>query len=215
MRLTTEVESESPNFLVKSSRPGLDGRAERYVFVVRVTVAEGELQAGDAIRVVYGDTRGGSRGLRAAIVSTRPEPILAAVDRDGGGAFEPLSHEATITAHSGIAAALRLARILLDFTVDGEPMGGDTTAAGPPRFHVAAHGTDVIESMQVLRFSKADGGFSVIYDLQPNALDFAWSGVDGGFRDDAIYYVRLRQRGHVRDRMVMAWSSPIRVTRGR
>ncbi len=89
VRLTTEVESESPQFLVKSSRPGLDGRMERYVFVVRVTVAEGELNAGDAIRVAYGDTRDGSRGMRAAIVSTRPKPILAAVDRDGDGAFEP------------------------------------------------------------------------------------------------------------------------------
>ena len=57
--LATEVESESPNFLVKASRPGLDGRMERYVHVVRVTVAAGKLEAGDAIRVVYGDTRGG------------------------------------------------------------------------------------------------------------------------------------------------------------
>ena len=108
VRLTAEVESESPNFLVKSSRPRLDGRMERYVFVVRVTVAEGELQAGDAIRVVYGDTRGGSRGMRAAILSTRPEPILAAVDGDGDAAFEAVSHEATLTANSGIAASLRL-----------------------------------------------------------------------------------------------------------
>ena len=554
VRLTTEVESESPAFLVKSSRPGLDGRMERYVFVVRVTVAEGELNAGDAIRVVYGDTSGGSRGLRAAIVSTRPEPILAAVDRDGGGAFEPVSHDAALTAHSGIAAALRLsgpatlvvgepavlhlaavdlhenpvtrfreevtlrvhqgnvelpaavrldagrghrtvsftprgpgivrieavtragilrtrgnpmqvfaeapaeriywgdlhshtrhsfdgvgdgvfdyaryvsgldfhattdhsqtsvdgftrglgpavweeyraateanhapgefvtlhayetsfrspfghhnvyfrgapgpllapqtvtlpelwarleagqaltiphhtgkfpaplttgahdperrrnveiysahglsesydpthplafeqsdftnystsapdgltaqdmwarglvlstiaasddhrahpgqphwgvaavrapaltreaifdglyarrtygttgARILLDFTVDGEPMGSETTADGPPRLHVAAHGTDLIQSVQILRFSKAEGGFSVLFDLEPDALDFSWSGVDSGFRDDAVYYVRLRQRGHVRGRMVMAWSSPIWVTRAR
>ena len=554
VRLTTEVESESPNFLVKASRPGLDGRMERYVFVVRVTVAEGDLQAGDEIHVVYGDTRAGSRGLRAAIVSTRPEPILAAVDRDGGGAFEPVPHEATLTARSGIAAALRLsgpatlvdgepadlhlaavdlyenpvtqfrdevalrvlqgdvdlpaavrldpgrghgtvsftprgpgivrleavtragilrtrgnpmqvfaeapaervywgdlhshtrhsfdgvgdgafdyaryvsgldfhavtdhsqtradafarglgpqvwdeyraatetnhapgefvtlhayeasfrapfghhnvffrgapgpllapqtvtlpelwarleagqaltiphhtgkfpaplttdahdperrrnfeiysahglsesydpthplafeqsdftnystsapdgltaqdmwaqglvlstiaasddhrshpgqphwgvaavrapeltreaifdalyarrtygttgARILLDFSVNGEPMGGETTADGPPRLHVAAHGTDVIESVQVLRFSTAEGGFSVLFDLDPDALDFSWSGVDGGFRDDAVYYVRLRQRGHVRGRMVMAWSSPVWVTRAR
>ncbi len=552
VRLTTEVESESPAFLVKASRPGLDGRMERYVFVVRVTVAEGELDAGDAIRVMYGDTRGGSRGLRAAIVSTRPEPILAAVDRDGGGAFEPVFHDAALTAHSGIAAALRLsgpatlvvgetaalhlaavdlyenpvtqfrdevalrvlqgdvelpaavridpgrghgtvsftprgpgivrleavtragilrtrsnpmqvfaeapaeriywgdlhshtrhsfdgvgdgafdyaryvsgldfhamtdhsqtsvdgftrglgpavweeyraateanhapgefvtlhayeasfrspfghhnvyfrgapgpllapqtvtlpelwarleagqaltiphhtgkfpaplttdahdperrrnfeiysahglsesydpthplafeqsdftnystsapdgltaqdmwarglllstiaasddhrahpgqphwgvaavrapaltreaifdglyarrtygttgARILLDFTVEGEPMGSETTADGPPRLQVAAHGTDVIESVQILRFSTAEGGFSVLFDLEPDALDFTWSGVDGGFRDDAVYYVRLRQRGHVRGRVVMAWSSPIWVTR--
>ncbi len=552
VELTTEVESESPNFLVKASRPGLDGRMERYVHVVRVTVAAGELEAGDEIRVIYGDTRGGSRGMRAAIVSTRPEAILATVDRDGDGAFQPLSHGATLTARSGLAAALRLsgsatlvagepadlhlaavdlyenpvtrfredvalhvlqgvvelpatvrldpgrghrtvsftprgpgiarleavtragtlrtrsnpmqvyaeapaeriywgdlhshtrhsfdgvgdgafdyaryvsgldfhavtdhsqtgpvgftrglgprvwdeyraateahhapgefvtlhayeasfrapyghhnvffrgapgpllapqtvtlpelwarlkagqaltiphhtgkfpaplttdvqdperrrnfeiysahglsesydpthplafeqsdftnystsapdglnaqdmwaqglvlstiaasddhrshpgqphwgvaavrapaltreavfdalyarrtygttgARILLDFTVDGAPMGSETTADSPPRLHVEAHGTDVIESLQVLRFSTAEGGFSVLFDLEPGALDFSWSGLDGGFRDDAIYYVRLRQRGHVRGRVVMAWSSPVWVTR--
>ena len=107
------------------------------------------------------------------------------------------------------------APILLDFTVDGTPMGSETTADGPPRLHVAAHGTDVIESVQVLRFSKAEGGFSVLFDLEPDALDFSWSGVDGGFRDDAVYYVRLRQRGHIRGRTVMAWSSPVWVTRRR
>ena len=107
------------------------------------------------------------------------------------------------------------ARILLDFTVNGAPMGSETTADGPPRLRVDAHGTDVIESVQVLRFSKAEGGFSVLFDLQPNALDFSWTGVDGGFLGDALYYVRLRQRGHVRGRAVMAWSSPIWVTRTR
>ena len=34
------------------------------------------------------------------------------------------------------------ARILLDFTVDGAPMGSETPAAGPPRLHVEAHGTE-------------------------------------------------------------------------
>ena len=184
VELTTEVESESPNFLVKASHPGLDGRMERYVHVVRVTVAAGELQAGDAIRVVYGDTRGDSRGMRAAIVSTRPEPILAAVDRDGG-AFEPVSHEATLTARSGLAVALRLSGPAT--LVAGEPADLNLAAGGPPRE----------------------------IDLEPDALDFSWSGVDGGFRDDAIYYVWVRQRGHVRGRVVMAWSSPVWITRAR
>ena len=94
-------------------------------------------------------------------------------------------------------------------------MGSETIDGGPPRLHVAAHGTDVIESVQILRFSKADGGCSILFDREPDALDFAWSGVDGGFRDDAVYYVRLRQRGHIRSRTVMAWSSPVWVTRRR
>ena len=51
-RVEVEVESESPDFLVKSSRPGLDGRLERYVFVVRATLVAGELAVGDTIDVV-------------------------------------------------------------------------------------------------------------------------------------------------------------------
>lgn len=128
------------------------------------------------------------------------------------------------------------ARILLDFRVNDTPMGGETTAepqdpvaisAGAsdgtvgrirpssrlPRLSVTAHGTDVIESVEVLRYSAPDGGFRVIAELAPKALDFAWSGTDGNFRDDAVYYVRLRQRGTIRGRAVMAWSSPVWVQR--
>ena len=552
VRIVAEVESESPNFLVKSSRPGLDGRLERYVFVVRVTVASGRLRPGDTIDVIYGDTSSGSRGMRAAIVSTQPEPVLVAVDANGSGTFAPVAHRATLTSRSGIAAELRLtgpsalvvdepatlqlaavdlysnevrpfrdevslrvsqgdvelpatvrftdgrghqavtftprglgivrleavaragilrarsnpmevfgeapservywgflhshtrhsfdgvgdgvhdyaryvsgldfhamtdhsqtsadgftrglgpevwdeyqattdahnrpgefvalhayeasfqspyghhnvyfrgtpgpllapqrvtlpelwnslaagqaltiphhtgkfpapiqvtdhdpalrrnfeiysahglseaydpthplafeqsdftnystsdpegltaqrawasgltlstvaasddhrshpgqphwglaavtapaltraaifdalharrtygttgARILLDFRVNDEPMGGETTTDGPPRLHVVAHGTDVIDSVQILRYSDPGGGFVVIHDLAPHALDFEWTGPDGGFRDDSVYYLRLTQRGHMRGRAVMAWSSPIWVRR--
>ena len=50
-----------------------------------MTLTAGELAAGDTIDVIYADTAGGSRGTRAAIVSTEPEPILVCVDRDGSG----------------------------------------------------------------------------------------------------------------------------------
>jgi len=108
VRLETEVESETADFLVKSARPGLDGRAERYVFVVRATVVSGAVRAGETVKIVYGDTSRGSRGMRAAIVATDPEPILVSVDRDGSGNFEPVIHEATITSRSGIATELLL-----------------------------------------------------------------------------------------------------------
>ena len=107
-RIEAEVESETSDFLVKSARRGLDGRAERYVFVVRATVMSGSLRAGETITVVYGDTSRGSRGMRAAIVATDPEPILVSVDRDGSGMFEPVGHDATLTARSGIATELLL-----------------------------------------------------------------------------------------------------------
>ena len=106
VRLRTEVEDESPNFLVKSSRRSIDGRIERYVFVVRVTVEEGELSTGDTIDVVYGDTSGGSRGMRAAIVSTTPEPILVAVDHTGSSTHELLTDLPTIESRGAVAREL-------------------------------------------------------------------------------------------------------------
>ena len=106
VRLLTEVEDESPNFLVKTDRRSIDGRQERYVFVVRVTVEDGDLAAGDTIDVVYGDTSGGSRGMRAAIVNTTPEPILVAVDRSGSGDHELLSDRPTIVSRSAVATEL-------------------------------------------------------------------------------------------------------------
>ena len=108
VRVEAEVESETSDFLVKSARPGLDGRSERYVFVVRANVVSGTLREGETVRVVYGDTSAGSRGLRAAIVAAGPEPILVSVDRDGSGAFEPVAHGAALTSRSGIATELLL-----------------------------------------------------------------------------------------------------------
>jgi hypothetical protein len=61
--------------LVKRQKPGLDGRAERYVFVVRVQVREGRLNQGDRIDVIYGDTSKGSRGMQGGVITTGPEPI--------------------------------------------------------------------------------------------------------------------------------------------
>lgn len=101
------------------------------------------------------------------------------------------------------------ARILLEFLVNGQPMGETVTASAPPRLEIAAHGTDIIEEVQVLRYSRSARAFDVIYRIRPDALDFSWASVDAGFREDSIYYVRLRQRGHIGGRIAMAWSSPI------
>lgn len=105
------------------------------------------------------------------------------------------------------------ARILLDFSINGEAMGRSVAASAPPRLEVTAHGTDVIDEVQVLRYSKSSRGFDVIESIRPQALDVAWSRVDAGFREDSIYYARLRQRGEIEGRIVMAWSSPIWVRR--
>jgi hypothetical protein len=104
-------------------------------------------------------------------------------------------------------------KILLDFSINGEPMGGTVTVPGSPRLEIEAHGTDIIEFIQVLRYSKSDGAFVIIYTLFPDAVDFTWSESDATFKEDSIYYVRLRQARMVRTRVAMAWSSPIWVKR--
>jgi hypothetical protein len=101
------------------------------------------------------------------------------------------------------------ARILLDFSINGEAMGRSLTTSAPPRLEVAAHGTDLIDEVQVLRYSKSSRGFELIESIRPQAPDFTSARVDAGFREDSIYYVRLRQRGEIGGRIAMAWSSPI------
>ncbi|MBI3118489.1 MAG: DUF3604 domain-containing protein [Candidatus Hydrogenedentes bacterium] len=94
--LLTTVERETGAELVKHPKPSLDGRYERYVFVVRVEVARGGLEAGDTVSVVYGDTSKGSPGYRAGDVISPPLPVLLAVDKDGGGAFRRVEEKATL-----------------------------------------------------------------------------------------------------------------------
>lgn len=105
-------------------------------------------------------------------------------------------------------------KILLDFAINGEPMGGSVTASGSPRLELEVHGTDNIEYIEILRFGKSDGTFLVINTLYPDDADFTWSGSDPAFKEDSIYYLRLRQVRMVRTRVAMTWSSPIWVKKG-
>ena len=105
-------------------------------------------------------------------------------------------------------------KILLDFIINGQPMGGMVTSNGAPRLKIEAHGTDEIEFVEVLRYCKSDGAFIVLHTLYPEGPDYTWSQTDTTFKEDSIYYIRLRQVRLVRTRVAMAWSSPIWVKRG-
>ena len=104
-------------------------------------------------------------------------------------------------------------KILLNFSINGQPMGGMVTASSAPQLEIEAHGTDEIEFVEVLRYCKSDGAFIVIHTLFPESPDYTWSQTDTTFKEDSIYYVRLRQVRLVRTRVAMAWSSPIWVKR--
>ncbi len=108
VQLETIVESQTDNILVKHAKLSLDGRYERYVFVVRVHVAEGDLKAGDMISLVYGDRSEGSTGYRASAVSTSALPILIALDSGGDGQFRMLEEPPQITCRPGAAVSMLL-----------------------------------------------------------------------------------------------------------
>ena len=102
-------------------------------------------------------------------------------------------------------------RIILDFDIDQVSMGGTLSATGPVSIRLRAVGTDVIDSVQVLRHRKGHPGFQIIRDESPAKEQVVLSFSDGGFTEDAVYYARVRQRHRVRESIAMAWSSPIRV----
>ena len=101
------------------------------------------------------------------------------------------------------------AKILLDFAINDEPMGARVTLTEAPRLKIEAHGTAPIDVVEVLRYSKSEPGFHVLFKFHPGDTEFEWAGIDTTFREDSIYYVRLREAELVRNRVVMAWSSPI------
>lgn len=105
--LETVVEHQRDVELVKHAKPSLDGRYERYVMVVRVSVTRGELRASDTIDIVYGDTSGGSRGYRAGDVLLDLAPVLIDVDAEGEGAFKRIEPAPQIEIVPGPVAELQ------------------------------------------------------------------------------------------------------------
>lgn len=104
----TLVESERAGTLIKHEKDSLDGRRERYVFVVRIVVEGGDLKPDDMISVLYGDKRQGSRGYRAGAVSTGPLPVLVAVDSAGDGKFRLATDRPELTLHPGLPVELQV-----------------------------------------------------------------------------------------------------------
>lgn len=123
VKIETTVETETETRLVKHAKRSLDGRSERYVFVVRVRVTAGELLGGDEVHVVYGDRSGASRGYRAAAISIGARPVLVAIDRDGSSRFRlHTTRSATLTSLPGSAVELLL--VLPSDGVAGEALMG-------------------------------------------------------------------------------------------
>ncbi|HET7769785.1 MAG TPA: CehA/McbA family metallohydrolase [Chloroflexota bacterium] len=107
--------------LVKRPRKSLEGKNRRYAWVVRVTVDAGALQAGDTIDVLYGDRTGGGRGFTPPLWAASPEPVRAAVDPTGGGAFTPLPADGLPLLHVRPAPPAEVVVYLPSISVVGQP----------------------------------------------------------------------------------------------
>jgi len=118
----TIVEGEEKALLLKRDRPSIDGRTERYVFVVRILVEQGSLSKGDIISVIFGDRSGGSAGYLAPAIAASPRPVLIALDRNGNNQFKRLEKLPEIIARPGAADDMWV--ILPSQAVLGKPLRG-------------------------------------------------------------------------------------------
>jgi hypothetical protein len=157
VELRTIVEHQEKRRLSKKSRPSLDGRAQRFVYVVRVVVEAGALREGDILTVVYGDTSGGGAGYRASPVTTGPMPILMAVDADGSNRFRLHPARPTLRVLPGKPAEMQFhapsiagkgerLRLLVSL-VDRE--GNPTDTAATVRLRTRAGGADLPASVAI------------------------------------------------------------------
>ena len=105
-------------------------------------------------------------------------------------------------------------RIYLDFRVNGGMPGTKVTTGGPPRIQLEVQGTDDIERVELVAFDRRERSYSVLKRWTPGGPHLRESLTDAGYSDRSFYYVRVRQRGLVEHRAVMAWSSPIWIETG-
>lgn len=110
-------------------------------------------------------------------------------------------------------------RILLDFRINGAPMGSELAAAPGDdlTLSVEIHGTNVLAVAEVFcyRFNDGQGWETAWYEEIPDRglrgstqrdLEATWQTTYDG---PVVYYARVRQKHLVKDRPVYAWSTPI------
>jgi len=196
--LRTIVENEEKALLPKWDRPSIDGRTERYVFVVRVVVAKGHLKKGDMVSVVFGDRTGGSAGYLAAAISAPFQPVMVAIDQNGDNDFKLLKKLPELSALPGAASDMQV--ILPSQAVVGKRLQG--------RISLVDENANAVDHTAVFKFYLKTGAadLPVQVKMMPN-------------RGYAEFTVTPRQAGVLRLRVrsgnfpLEAVSNPVVVTR--
>jgi hypothetical protein len=100
-------------------------------------------------------------------------------------------------------------RIILDFRINGAPMGSETAIRGFPEITVSVVGTAEVDSLQIMRYQLGTGAWEVLLEVCAQPREVNLSLEDTSFSSDTLYYVRLQQTNETHGRPVRAWSSPI------
>ncbi len=103
-------------------------------------------------------------------------------------------------------------RIILDFSVNGKPMGSLIEPATEIDIKIKALGTDTIKELIVLGYDWQTEEWLRVVEIHPDRAFVEVQKVLPS-RSPAMYYVRLEQVSPVNGRPVRAWSSPIWVGR--
>lgn len=99
-------------------------------------------------------------------------------------------------------------RIILDFSINGKPMGSVIKPTDQIRFRVKAIGVAPISKIEILRYDWKTNAWSTIVEESPGSI-YAQLDLTMDTPAPAVYYLRLEQEGLVRGRPVRAWSSPV------
>ncbi len=102
-------------------------------------------------------------------------------------------------------------RILVDFSVDGVPMGGRAKRSKGSKLKIRLQvwGTDLLLRVEILRHRfGVDKGFLPVLSVppRPESMD-AGFGIEDEFTGDAVYYARITQEPL--EWPAMAWTSPV------
>ncbi|MFC2084394.1 hypothetical protein ACFLS9_05005 [Bacteroidota bacterium] len=100
-------------------------------------------------------------------------------------------------------------RMLLDFRINNQIMGSKIylEPGETPEIDVKVTGTNIIDFVQVMKFNGRR--WIILSEVKPDSRYCTFSYIDSGFLDNAIFYVRIKQKNIVENREVRGWSSPI------